>query len=82
MEQVLHKVNHYSSLSAPMVLQRGLRPTVMTAVVHGFSAFFRTYVLKRGFLDGSHGFMLAVSNAEGSYYRYIKAMLLHQKPRD
>ena len=33
MEQVLHKVNHYSSLSAPMVLQRGRRPTVMTAVL-------------------------------------------------
>ena len=82
MEQVLHKVNHYSSLSAPMVLQRGRRPTVMTAVLHGASAFFRTYFLKRGFLDGSHGFMLAVSNAEGSYYRYIKAMLLHRQSRD
>lgn len=82
MEQVLHKVNHYSSLSAPMVLQRGRRPTVLTAVVHGISAFLRTYVLKRGFLDGSHGFMLAVSNAEGSYYRYIKAMLLNRKSPD
>lgn len=82
MEQVLGKVNHYSSLSAPMVLQRGGRPTVMTAVVHGLFAFFRTYFLKRGFLDGSHGFMLAVSNAEGSYYRYIKAMLLHRQSRD
>ena len=29
-----------------------------------------------------HGFMLAVSNAEGSYYRYIKAMLLDQQSRD
>ena len=81
MEQVLHKVNHYSSLSAPIVLQRGQRPTVATAVLHGVSAFLRTYLLKRGFLDGAHGFMLAVSNAEGSYYRYIKAMLLHQQSR-
>ena len=81
MEQVLHKVNHYSSLSAPIVLQRGQRPTVTTAVLHGISAFLRTYLLKRGFLDGAHGFMLAVSNAEGSYYRYIKAMLLHQQSR-
>jgi len=81
MEQVLHKVNHYSSLSAPIVLQRGQRPTVATAVLHGISAFLRTYLLKRGFLDGAHGFMLAISNAEGSYYRYIKAMLLHQQSR-
>jgi len=64
-----------------MVLQRGRRPTVMTAVLHGVSAFIRTYFLKRGFLDGSHGFMLAVSNGEGTYYRYIKAMLLAQRQR-
>ncbi|HVE88625.1 MAG TPA: glycosyltransferase family 2 protein [Burkholderiaceae bacterium] len=82
MEQVLDKVNHYSSLSAPVVLQRGSKPTLLTAIVHGVGAFVRTYFLKRGFLDGAHGFMLAVSNAEGSYYRYIKAMLLARPPRD
>lgn len=76
MEQVLDKVNRYSSLSAPIVVEHGRRPTVATALLHGAAAFFRTYVLKRGFLDGSHGLMLAISNAEGSYYRYIKAMLL------
>lgn len=82
MEQVLDKVNRYSSLSAPVVLARGHQPTLATAVLHGAAAFFRTYVLKRGFLDGSHGFMLAVSNAEGSYYRYVKAMMLSRQQRD
>ena len=82
MEQVLDKVNRYSSLSAPVVLSRGRRPTIMTAILHGTAAFFRTYVLRRGFLDGRYGFMLAVSNAEGSYYRYVKAMLLQQQPHD
>lgn len=76
MEQVLDKVNRYSSLSAPTVIARGGRPTVVTALLHGAAAFFRTYILKRGFLDGGHGLMLAISNAEGSYYRYVKAMLL------
>jgi glycosyltransferase involved in cell wall biosynthesis len=42
----------------------------------GAWAFIRTYVLRAGFLDGRHGFMLAVSNAEGTYYRYLKLMLL------
>ena len=82
LEDVLDKVNRYSSLSAPVVLQRGRRPTIMTAVLHGVAAFIRTYFLRRGFLDGGHGFMLAVSNAEGSYYRYLKAMLLDRQPRD
>ena len=36
----------------------------------------RGYVFKLGFLDGKEGFMLAVSNAEGSYYRYLKLIEL------
>ncbi len=49
------------------------------AVAHGLWAFFRTYVLRLGFLDGRWGFMLAVSNAEGTYYRYVKLWLLQQQ---
>ena len=30
-------------------------------------------------MDGREGFMLAVANAEGSYYRYVKLMVLAQK---
>lgn len=82
MEDVLDKVNRYSSLSAPVVIERGDRPSLFTAIFHGAAAFLRTYFLRCGFLDGSHGFMLAVSNAEGSYYRYVKAMLIQQQKRD
>ena len=41
----------------------------------------RTYVFQAGFLDGREGFMLSVSNAEGTYYRYLKLMLLGDKRR-
>jgi hypothetical protein len=32
-------------------------------------------VLRLGFLDGAEGFLLVVANAEGSFYRYMKAWL-------
>ena len=52
-----------------------------TAVDRGAWAFVRTYFFKRGFLDGREGFILAVSNAEGTYYRYLKLMYLNaQRP--
>jgi glycosyltransferase involved in cell wall biosynthesis len=76
MDEVLDKINRYSSESAHMVVASGRRPGLATALLHGLAAFLRTYVVKRGFLDGRHGLMLAISNAEGSYYRYVKAMLL------
>lgn len=81
MEAVLDKINHYSTASAQTLAERGAEPGLTTAIVHGVAAFLRTYVFKLGFLDGKHGFMLAVSNAEGSYYRYVKAMLLAEKRR-
>lgn len=77
LEKVLEKVNRYSSASARMQYTRGQRAGLTKAILHGGWAFLRTYVLKRGFLDGREGFMLAVSNAEGTYYRYVKLMYLH-----
>jgi hypothetical protein len=41
----------------------------------------RTYFLHAGFLDGREGFMLSVSNAEGTYYRYLKLMMLGDQRR-
>ena len=48
---------------------------VRSGIAHGLWSFLRTYVLRLGFLDGREGFLLAVANAEGTYYRYMKAWL-------
>lgn len=76
---VLHKMDAYSTASAREAWARGKRASVLTAVGHGLWAFIRTYFFKAGFLDGSHGLALAISNAEGSYYRYLKLWLLEQE---
>ncbi|WP_292938130.1 glycosyltransferase family 2 protein [Noviherbaspirillum sp.] len=76
--QVLQKVDSYSTLSARQAYANGRRATVLDAVLHGFWAFIRTYFLRLGLLDGAHGLALAVSNAEGSYYRYLKIWQLEQ----
>ena len=78
LEEVLHKVNHYSSAGAAMLQQRGRNASLGGAVLRGLWSFLRTYILRGGFLDGREGFMLAVSNAEGTYYRYLKLMLLNE----
>jgi hypothetical protein len=41
----------------------------------------RTYLLKLGFLDGRHGLMLAIYNAEYAYYKYVKLMFMQSPPR-
>ena len=82
LDQMLTKMNAYSSASAAMLQRQGRRASLPTAMLHGWWAFVRTYFLRLGFLDGRAGFMLAVANAEGSYYRYLKLMLLAERKRD
>jgi glycosyltransferase involved in cell wall biosynthesis len=78
-ENVLDTMNRYSTIGARMMYNRAKKVTMATAILHGFWSFFHTYVVRAGFLDGREGFMLAVSNAEGTYYKYLKLLLLAER---
>ncbi|MBC7717581.1 MAG: glycosyltransferase family 2 protein [Pseudorhodobacter sp.] len=78
---VLEKLDRYSTGAARDMQTRGKQDGVGRVVVHGVFAFLRSYVLRRGFLDGSHGLMLAIYNAEYAYYKYIKLMFLAHPPK-
>jgi glycosyltransferase involved in cell wall biosynthesis len=78
-ESVLEKANRYSTAGAQAMRLRGQTATLSGAVAHGLWAFVRTYILRRGFLDGQMGLALAISNAEGTYYRYAKRWLMSRQ---
>ena len=78
-ESVLDKVNRYSTAGAQAMQLKNRSANLWSAVGHGMWAFFRTYILRRGFLDGQLGLALAISNAEGTYYRYAKRWLMAHK---
>ena len=73
---LLIKTNTYSILSAKKKFQKKQKSSLFKAVTHALWMFFKIYIIKRGFLDGKEGFVLAVSFAEGSYYRYVHLMYL------
>jgi hypothetical protein len=75
LEEAIGRINRYSTESAKMLAASGRRVTFTSGITHGLWTFLRVYLLKGGFLDGKEGFLLAVANAEGSYYRYMKAWL-------
>ena len=81
LEEVLEKVNRYSTAGAELKLSRGQRSSLFKAISHSFWTFFKGYLLKGGFLDGREGFLLAVSNAEGCFYRYVKLIYLQSGKR-
>jgi glycosyltransferase involved in cell wall biosynthesis len=72
-EDALSRMDRYSSAGAEILVASGRKVSFASGITHGLWSFFRTYIIRRGFLDGREGFLLAVANAEGTYYRYMKA---------
>jgi glycosyltransferase involved in cell wall biosynthesis len=80
LEDAIRRMDSYSTLGAGQLAASGKPASILRGVTHGAFAFLRTYVLRLGFLDGAAGFLLAVANAEGTYYRYVKAWLASRGP--
>jgi glycosyltransferase involved in cell wall biosynthesis len=75
-DEVLEKLNRYSTDGAKLRLSQQQKSSFTKALARGFWTFFRSYIIRRGFLDGKEGLMLAISGAENTYYRYLKLMYL------
>ena len=69
LEEVIAKMNRYSSLGARKLPER---VSMAGALGHGFWAFIKHYLFKHGYRDGWAGFVIALGNFEGTFYRYAK----------
>jgi glycosyltransferase involved in cell wall biosynthesis len=78
---VLQKLDRYSTGHARDMHEAGKSGGLFAALTHGLMAFLRTYLVRLGFLDGRHGLMLAIYNAEYTYYKYLKLMFLQSPPK-
>ncbi|MBA2711847.1 MAG: glycosyltransferase family 2 protein [Tatlockia sp.] len=68
----LHKINRYSSYSAKIKIQKNKTSSFTKTLFGTLWMFFRCYFIQRGFLDGKPGFLFAVLNAQGTFYRGVK----------
>jgi len=68
--QFLFKIAKYSELGVD--LQNKKRYSIPNIFIKSAFSFFKTYILKFGFLDGWRGFLISVSNANGRFYKYIR----------
>ncbi|HEX9078192.1 MAG TPA: glycosyltransferase family 2 protein [Desulfuromonadaceae bacterium] len=76
------KGESYSTLGARTMVARGERTSAMNALFRSTLTFFKTLVIKRGFLDGSTGVLIAFSNAMGVFYRHMKCLELQSERHD
>jgi glycosyltransferase involved in cell wall biosynthesis len=87
----LATLNKFSTITAEGYFKDGRKPRVASLVIRPLLRFFRGYMLKRGFLDGVQGLIIAVTTAYGVFAKYAKLWELyrrdgkgrapHQRPR-
>ena len=75
MEELINKINSYSTLGAITLHQSGKKASFARALTHACWKFIKIYFINLGFLDGWPGFILAFSNFEGTFYKYAKPLL-------
>lgn len=67
----LAKMEHYSTLFAQQYAGKK-KSSFAKALGHGAFAFFRSYLLKRGWLCGKEGFLISFYNGSTAFYKYLK----------
>ena len=69
---MLKRLNSYSTLIADELYRSGKTTGPLTPVSRGVGMFLKVYLLKRGFLDGFNGLVIALTKAGGSFFKYAK----------
>jgi (heptosyl)LPS beta-1,4-glucosyltransferase len=71
-EHYFHKFNRYTSLAAEELQKKGKTFRLTDITVRPFFIFIKMYFIKRGFLDGIQGFILALFSASYVFTKYAK----------
>ncbi|WP_249344350.1 glycosyltransferase family 2 protein [Marinomonas sp. CT5] len=81
LQHYLVKSASYAKLSADQKEKRGKKTSLSNASLHAFACFIKMYLIKRGFLDGKQGFLLAVLSAHSTFVKYADLWIRSQPKR-
>lgn len=76
---MLAKEKSYSELGAKELLDSNKKVSLAKGCLHSVWAFFRHYFIKKGFLDGWRGLLVASSSAHATFFRYAIAYEMRRK---
>ena len=80
-EDHMQRINRFTSISSHELRKRGSRWRLGDALFRPAGRFFRSYVLKRGFMEGFAGFYVAVTAAVYVFLKYAKLWELELEER-
>lgn len=68
----LNRLNRYSTITAQQRYAQGGRFHRANLILHPFFRFIKGYILRGGFLDGTHGLIIASIASFGAFLKYAK----------
>lgn len=77
--QYFDKMNYYGKAGAEELKRKGKAFHFYTLIVNPLVTFIRTYFLKKGFLDGKKGFIIAVGSSFSNFIKYTNFYYLTKK---
>jgi len=80
-EKYFNKFNSYTTLGAAEYFKRGKKATFIKLYLSPLFKFIKDYFFRLGFLDGSIGFLLALTASYSVYVKYLKLYLLQKEAR-
>lgn len=72
----LEQINNYSSIAANRLVDENKSTSFFLLIFKPVIRFWKSYLIKGGFLDGYFGFVIARNSAFSVYLRYAKARAL------
>lgn len=75
-------INKYSSLSAQYYFETAKKGSLINILINPLASFIKSYFLRRGFLDGYEGFIMAKISAHEVFLKYSKLLLLQQQNKN
>ncbi|MGB0881416.1 MAG: glycosyltransferase family 2 protein [Vicingaceae bacterium] len=78
-EQHLKQIDFFTDISAKAAYEKGKASNGFTIFYKSTFKFFRDYILKLGFLDGYHGYVVCKNSAYAKRLKYTKLRELNRK---
>ncbi len=76
-EDHIEKMEKYTIIGAKEYYKAGRKANLFTPYIHLIWGFFRSYIFRKGFMDGRNGYQICSLYAKSSYkkYRYLRELI-------
>lgn len=78
-DQIMEQTNRFTTIQSKVMFEQGKRANVIKLVINPLVSFISGYIIKRGFLDGYNGFIIARYASHATLAKYAKLLQLQRK---